>query len=73
MFMYFLMQAPIIRIEDYIIEWGQARGIKGNRKPCRCTRMRHIVLILYSYPEGLWLSLDSLLDLILDALGCEIS
>jgi hypothetical protein len=32
MFGYFMMQAPIIRLEDYVVDYGKARGIKGNRK-----------------------------------------
>lgn len=37
LFTYFIMQAPVIRIEDYVIDWGKARGFKGNRKICMST------------------------------------
>ena len=32
MFTYFIMQAPVIRMEDYAVDFGKTRGIKANRK-----------------------------------------
>lgn len=32
LFTYFVMQAPVIRIEDIVLDWGKARGIRSNRK-----------------------------------------
>jgi hypothetical protein len=32
MFTYFMMQAPVIRMEDYVVDYGKARGVKGNCK-----------------------------------------
>jgi hypothetical protein len=31
MFTYFMMQAPVIRIEDYIVDYAKTKGINGNR------------------------------------------
>jgi hypothetical protein len=31
-FLYFMMQAPVIRMEDYVVDWGKARGIKSSSK-----------------------------------------
>lgn len=36
MFTYFIMQAPAIRLEDLVVDWGRRRGIKGNRKSQFC-------------------------------------
>jgi hypothetical protein len=33
MFTYFIMQAPVIRLEDYVVDFGKDRGIKGSSKP----------------------------------------
>ncbi|TVY81892.1 Acetyltransferase sirH [Lachnellula suecica] len=30
MFTYFIMQVPVIRMEDYVVDWAKSRGIKGN-------------------------------------------
>ena len=43
MFTYFIMQAPAIRLEDYIVDWGQANGVRGNCRSCnyaRCAEFR---------------------------------
>lgn len=34
MFWYFIMQAPVIRLEDYAVEFGGKRGISSSRKFC---------------------------------------
>ncbi|PVH77325.1 hypothetical protein DL98DRAFT_534917 [Cadophora sp. DSE1049] len=30
MFTYFIMQAPVVRLEDYIVDWGRRKGIKSS-------------------------------------------
>ncbi|KAH6702910.1 hypothetical protein BKA61DRAFT_704299 [Leptodontidium sp. MPI-SDFR-AT-0119] len=30
MFTYFIMQAPVVRLEDLIVEWGRRKGIRGS-------------------------------------------
>jgi hypothetical protein len=32
LFTYFIIQAPIIRLEDYVVDWAKLRNIKGNCK-----------------------------------------
>ncbi|KAL2063760.1 hypothetical protein VTL71DRAFT_5565 [Oculimacula yallundae] len=30
MFTYFIMQAPLIRLEDWVVDWGRQKGIRGH-------------------------------------------
>lgn len=32
MFTYFIMQAPVVRLEDYIVDWGRQKGLKSSSK-----------------------------------------
>lgn len=32
MFTYFIMQAPVVTMEDYVVDWGRRRGIKSSCK-----------------------------------------
>ena len=32
MFTYFIMQAPVVRLEDYIVDWGRQKGVKSSSK-----------------------------------------
>lgn len=35
LFTYFIMQAPVIRLEDLVLDWGKRKGIKANCKSNR--------------------------------------
>jgi hypothetical protein len=38
MFGYFVMQAPVIRVEDWVVDWGRERGVSGTRKLSVCLK-----------------------------------